>query len=139
MDVLNLGSMTSPEPADEIEESSSRHWLSELFRADVLAVSGAVLVIVTLLGTATFGEYVLPAIYGGQGSPALTYLPQSVSGAVAALTGIAGLRKAVLVGSPAWVRAVGGTAAIVGLLLALGFLTLFFVADATALLEFENF
>jgi hypothetical protein len=34
---------------------------------------------------------------------------------------------------------VGGTAAIVGLLLALGFLTLFFVADATALLEFENF
>lgn len=143
MDVLDLGSVSNPDPDDNEnvdQDDKSESWLAGLFRADALAISAAAIVAVVVMGVARFdgllGSYLF---MNSRLSGAWVYLPQIVGSAVASVVGFMSVKGAAVQDSAPWVRALGGAGAIVGLILALGFAAMLFAADSSDIFDRSPF
>lgn len=110
---------TSP---DEPGVLHADHWLSGLVRADVLAVSGAALLLLVAIGLPFLSAFDTVRIYvmPNELDPTWTFVPTLVAAGVAAVLGLAGLRQAAYHGAAAWVRVTAGVAGTVGMLVVIG-------------------
>ncbi len=107
-----------PEPENTPDDGSqpitrTKHWTSGLFSAEALAVGAFALALISSTGGGLFGIFALgPAALGGASEEHQWWylLPTLIPGALALLLGLAGVRQAVLDGSPRWTRALTGGA-----------------------------
>ena len=118
----------------------SRHWWGDLVRPDVLAVTSAGAVIVTVLGLPFVqflaNLYFLPM----QFSSAWTFVPVLVAAAIATALGLAAVRQGFRYNAATWVRVVGGAATLLGFLLLIGAaVTWLYVVDTGLIEDLQGF
>lgn len=127
---VELGDRSHPaeEPEPDVAAAageSSQHWLAGLVRADVLAVTGVGVVLLSMIGLPFLSMMERLTLYIGPMGPfdlstAWAFAPPLVAGGVAMLLGLAALRQVGRHGAAGWVRTVAGVAALLGLLIAAG-------------------
>ncbi len=103
--------------------SQGNHWLAGLVRADVLALTSAAAVLSAFIGIPAMRDAVNVFLFNPQTDESMwmwVWLPPLIAAGLAIGGGLLALRQAAAQDSPGWVRAVAGSATILGALLAVG-------------------
>ena len=127
------------EPSDTPGADPS--WLLGFIRADALALTAAVAAGATVLGlpalNLAFSAYAFsPEIPSAN----WTYIPHLAGAVIAVLAGVFGVYRAGVQAAPRWVRALSGSAALLGLVMTIGTIIAWMLApDVVPSTDYEPF
>lgn len=128
---------------DEASAPAGRqHWLAGLLRADVLGLTAAALLVLTVVGLPFLGFAESMLLYMGPSTSlmaeAWVFVPVLSASAAAALLGLGALRQANRQDVSGWVPALAGSSALLGLLLTIGTIVVWLYANDSEVFDTFN-